>query len=221
MQEVETAKLGIFLDGPVTLTSDRIRLVYKGLSIWLAIEPHVGDVSGLRAIFLSRSRDMFKCRLSLAFGDNLPDGIKVPVLARELLRCTALLSDFLDASAVGVSGSDLICDAVYFHEVVSEYLAGGAFPALALVAFDKVDDRPSFVTRGLRRFTGQEVSIVGPGLDDSALMRRLVRLVHDMANYGAFQAPVTVPDFEENAEIQIEQVDDGTMVRAMVRFGPR
>lgn len=219
LRQAESPTSGIFLDLPTPAGDNRISFIFEGLSINVSVAPPAPDICDYEPIFLQHSRNDFRTQLSFEFGMALAGGMRVPELARGMLEFAGTLSLLLGASAVCSSEARLICDRDYFVEGVNAYVSGGAFPALALVGFEREDMSGTVTTRGLAPFVGQELHLEAKHLSSSEQMRRVVRIVHDMATYGPYDAPMVLPDLDEGWEISIEPDEISALVRALVRFG--
>lgn len=130
--------------------------------------------------------------IRLAPGPHLSGaGRMVPVL-----RCQAWLAAQLAAlpgvHAVAWHPAESWCAPDYYRESVLRWIAGGAFPGLALTSLASQPDG-SMRSVGLTPFAGQELHLL-PGLtgDDAERAKIALRLLHWLVESGGIHEPSTL-----------------------------
>ncbi|MBB4856955.1 hypothetical protein HNO88_000252 [Novosphingobium chloroacetimidivorans] len=91
-------------------------------------------------------------------GAHLSGGLTLAPVTRALLALSAELAVALPVRAVVWHPADAAIEPQRFSRSVLAWLAGGAFPALGLTALTQLGEG-IVVSRGLRHFAGQEVTV--------------------------------------------------------------
>jgi hypothetical protein len=212
----------LFLDEHAGRAGRDQTVIFEGLSFKLQIARSRKPASAAKTIFISTQPDMIATSVAIEFGPNLAGGLHIPAIVKAYLEFASILASEIDAAAVRIHAANLICGVDYFLEAVTSYVAGGPFPALALIAFDPLESGKGFQTTGLAAFAGQELLFEADAMPNSEMMRRVVRLVHDIAANGPIAHAETLPDIDEGAYIDIVPPDaDSLMVSAYLRFGAK
>ena len=89
---------------------------------------------------------------------------------------------------------------------------------LVTVDFEYKDEERTLLSSGLAWFSGQEIELNGGGLKGQDLVRRAVRLVHDIATNGAVNAHRLVPDLDSNRLIELTPMAEGDVLRCEICF---
>ncbi len=205
-------------DAAVTSLSS-YRFAKQGLTFDLHADKMVAGFRKYQRVFSTQSLDDFRAAFSISVGLNLGDGIKIPAIARAYLEFAAQLATDLNARSVAANHATLLTDCSYFVESVEAYRNQGPFPALAVIAFDRIDDGRSIQTRGLGAFSSQELLFDGGGLEEVDIMHRMIRLVHDICVNGPVLHPEHVRDLDGDGTIILEPVENGRMVKASIQYG--
>lgn len=195
------------------------KLIFEGLVFDVHFTKLRKPPTATHTIFYSGSRERLATALSIEFASHLAGAIRVPALVKAYLQLSVMLLEALDAEAVRVGEADLICGAEYFTESVEGYLSNGPFPALALIGFEESANGTGFHTKGLSAYCGQELSFVATSLPPGEMMRRVVRLVHDMATGGPITVPETLPDLDPRFCIELTPDQEQGLVTAILRNG--
>jgi len=211
----------LFVDAGASHGTRDQKLVFEGLAFELRFAELHRPPAASGTIFYSGGREQLRTSLSVDFANYLAGAFQVPALAKAYLELVMMLARALNARLIYVQSADLIIGTEYFVESVEGYLENGPFPALALIAFDETGDAAGFRTRGLAAFCGQELAFVASGLPQSEMMRRVVRLVHDMASGGPIRAPETLADLDPARVIDVIPDADHSLVTATLRNGPK
>jgi hypothetical protein len=161
------------------------------------------SLSGYRAVFADPPLGKSVTSLSIDFGPHLRAGGRSAPLARELLAVGADLAEKLAANLVVWNPGKLVSKEALFVESVQSYLNGGVFPVLVTVDFDYSSDESELRSTGLMWFSGQEIALAGCGLRGQQLVRRAVRLVHDIATNGAVVMAQKVSDLDDDKLIDL------------------
>lgn len=192
-------------DGPWRVLFDCI-----GFSIQLKASAEIATPA--RKIFTGYDAAQSKSVLTVAFDRIAVGGERVAPVAACLLKLCAFLASELDAKAVFWRPSSILSDRGYFCGAVSDYSNGGAFPALATVDFIFNAGKSSLRTIGLSWFSGQELDLRASQFSQGELVRRAVRIVHDIAVNGAVAEKLELADIESSNILRLEPVDGGTLL---------
>lgn len=206
-------------DGGMALEAAKARIVHRGAIFEVAITEQLSSFAKYRRVFADSFSDQMKIALALNLGAHLQHGMVVPAIAKAYLEFALTMANGLDACSVAANAAGVASGKDYFVESTSGYCTGGPFPALALVAYDRINNGASMQTRGLDVFAGQEILLAGNGLDELEMMRRMIRLVHEIATNGAVLRRETVGDLNANAAISLEPTKGGKLLRASIQYG--
>lgn len=180
---------------PVVNQSGNISILYQGiLSFELAVQSFSHSLSGFRTLFIDRHLPKNQTAIAIDFGPHLAGGNHVPPLARALLTLGATLATQLSAHAVIWYPAKIISDVSLFADSVDGYANGGIFPVMATVDFEYSDQERAINSMGLSWFSGQEIAIGGCDIGGQDLVRRAIRIIHDVAVNGAIILQQDVPD---------------------------
>ncbi len=196
-------------------------LICQALSLRVSVVDSVPELAEYEAIFLRDEVSVGKSALTVSFDHHLSGAQFIsPVVRTYLEHCANIASD-LHAVAVAWHPSQTLVQSDYFAEAVAAYVQDGAFPALALVHFDWDNDFATVRTQGLGWFSGQEIALNSAAANHSRseLMRRAVRLVHDIAVNGPVSAPQILADLDPDMQIQLCPDLSGTLLNARIVNG--
>ena len=145
-------------------------------------------------------------------GAHLAGAAAMLPVVRGCVALAAALATHTGAAAVVWIPARTAMATAYFSGVVEDWVSGGAFPALGLVAVEP--EGAGVTTEGLAFFTGQELEV--SGRDTTQAARIAVRMVHTLVCQAPLVTPVELvgPDGEP---LLAEPIGDGTRVRV----GPR
>jgi hypothetical protein len=195
-------------------TGPNFRLLHHGLEYLLLVSAAQVEIAHFDRIFCDSDVSSAKTALTINLGSNLDGGQFVAPIVLNFLTLAAKLAVAVDAKAVGWVPARLLSDTAYFSTTVDAYAKGGAFPVLSTVKLEFVDN--GLRTGGLSWFTGQELQITGEGISQSDLMRRAVRLVHDMATNGPVLVSQDLPDLDDGRMVRLNPSADGKQVAAAI-----
>ena len=177
-------------------------------------EPPV--LSGYRSVFFGTLTPGKSTLLSVKINEDLAGGERVAPIAKALLVFGARLARLLSAEAVMWTPAKIISDPAFFAENVENYAKGEIFPVLVTVDFDYEDEESKLVSTGLDWFAGQEIELGGAGLQGQDLVRRAVRLVHDICTNGAIVAHQLVPDIDAHNLIALTPTTEDNVLRCEI-----
>jgi hypothetical protein len=206
-------------DGVPGPESVKTRIVQHGAAFEVAITETLSPFTDYRRVFDEAVTDQRKAALAINLGAHLQHGMVVPAIAKAYLQFALTLAVGLDASSVAANAAGVVSGRDYFVESVSGYCDGGPFPTLVLVACDLVENRGSIQTRGMNIFAGQEILLAGNGLEEVEMMRRIIRLVHEIATNGPVLRPEMVGDLDPDAVIRLEPIESGKLLCASIQYG--
>lgn len=181
--------------------------------IWSEEEP---VLSGYRSVFFNASVSGKSTLLSVSLGENLAGGQLVAPIAKALLVFGARIASQLSAGAVMWTPAKIISNSAFFIENVENYAKGEVFPVLVTVDFDYEENERKLRSSGLAWFAGQEIELSGCDLHGQDLVRRAVRLVHDIATNGAIVLAQQVPDLDADKLIELTPVPDSQILRSEI-----
>ena len=181
--------------------------------IWTEAEP---VLSGYRSVFLGNLIPEKSVLLSVNLTEDLVGGERVAPIAKALLVFGARIARQLPVKAVMWTPAKIISEPAFFAENVENYARGEVFPVLVTVDFDYEDEERSLRSSGLAWFSSQEIELSGGGLHGQDLVRRAVRLVHDIATNGAVVAHQLVPDLDTDKLIELRPQPEGDVLRCEI-----
>jgi hypothetical protein len=189
----------IYDDSPANGPSWRV--IYKTLTFGLEVVNAPIEVAAYDRVFCLDGPSSANSMLSIGLDANLSGGEKTAPIAAALLEIGAYLCQYLTPAMIAWVPGKIVTDPAYFSEAVTDYVNGGAFPALAVVRFVFSPDDAAVRTEGLVWFSGQELELIGNGLTKADLARRAVRLIHDIAVNGPISGAEIVPDVTADASL--------------------
>lgn len=213
-------KLQLLVDGNadlmIEMSSDRSSLGAKlqqgsvGFDIIWSEEQPV--LTGFRSVFFGTPTPGKSTLLSINLNEDLAGGERVAPIAKALLVFGARIARQLSAKAVMWTPAKIISDAAFFAENVENYAKGEIFPVLVTVDFDYEDEERTLCSSGLAWFSGQEIQLSGGGLHGQDLVRRAVRLVHDIGTNGAMVTHQLAPDLDADNLIELIPTTEGNVL---------
>ncbi|RVQ69245.1 hypothetical protein EKN06_03335 [Croceicoccus ponticola] len=118
--------------------------------------------------------------------------ISVIAVIRDAVRLALALSGADRCLAVGWAAADSAMSAAYFRKVAADWLGGGPFPALGLVALES-DADDGLVSKGLAVVTGQELVIAAmPGMVVADRARIAIRMIDYLVGHGPVDQVETI-----------------------------
>ncbi len=172
------------------------------------------DIGGFKQIFCNVDEKSIGSVISIDLGSHLEGGEKVPAVVKTMLTAAAAIGGTTGAVAAIWSPARTISGFEYFARVVAEYSQGGAFPVLALVNFKK-DDDGAIRSNGLDWLSGQELCVSPTGFSETEIMRRVVRVAHDIAVNGPVTSDIDLVGIEDDESIELRPEGDVLAVRIL------
>jgi hypothetical protein len=194
-------------------------VVYLGVTFRMTISSAVPDLAGLKQIFCNLDPALVGCAIHISLGDHVAGGERVPAIIQALLGVAKKLGTSLGATVTIWHPANIMSGFAYFSEVVADYLGGGAFPVLALVSFKGGDDG-LITSNGLALLSGQELLADAGEMDQSEIMRRVVRVVHDIATNGPVRNAVTLAGIEPDEIVELQPLPDGGLLKMNATAAP-
>ncbi len=188
-------------------------ILYSGMQLKLSVTGGY-DISGFKQIFCNVDESSIGSVISIGLGDHLGGGEKVPAIVQAFLVAAAAIGEMTEAFAVMWIPAKTISGFEYFARVVAEYGDGGVFPVLALVNFKKEDDG-AIRSTGLDWLSGQELCVAPTGLSEAEMMRRVVRVAHDLAVNGPVTSEIDLDGMDENETVELRPSGDVLGVRIL------
>jgi hypothetical protein len=181
--------------------------------IWSETQP---VLSGYRSVFFGTLVPGKSVLLSVNLTEDLSGGARVAPIAKALLTFGAMIARQLSAKAVMWTPAKIISDPTFFAENVENYAKGEIFPVLVTVDFDYADEERKLVSSGLEWFAGQEIELGGGDLLGQDLVRRAVRLVHDISTNGAVDTHQRIPDIDADKLIELTPQPESNVLRCEI-----
>ncbi len=207
----------IVVDGLGQAERSRTTLVCDGVTVVCDWNVGQGNVASRKKIFSTINDDMVRSAMAISLHPHVGDGLKIPAIGKMFLSLGASFARQLSAIAVVWQPSALQTDTDYFVEVVDSYLSGGVFPVLPVVDFEFDDVDNMLRSNGLGLFCGQEFEFRSDQLERPDLVRRAIRLAHDLAINGAVEDEQDVPDIEPESVIHLAPSVDGTVLHCRIK----
>jgi hypothetical protein len=179
-----------------------VTLLYKGVTFTAKLLEQIDALSTYKPIFCNVGDEHISCALAIDLGDNVKGGETIAPIIKGLLSLARRLGQATGAVAVIWRPARILSGFSYFMESVQQYEEGGVFPVLALVDFD-MQTSGNIVTKGLNWFSEQELTFVAPNLSRADAMRRVVRIVHDIATNGPVLSAIEVGGLDVGEVIKL------------------
>jgi hypothetical protein len=187
------------------VAANRASIVHRGISIAIDFTmPSIGH-NKWQKIFTAFEPKASTRAIGLALGDHVAAAQHVAPVVKALFDAGAVVANGLDADAVLWQPAYIVTDTAYFVDAIDSYDTGGAFPAIATVDFDYDASRSELTSKGLHWFAGQELVLrnIAAPMNRVELMKRAVRLCHDIAVNGPVLIEQTVRDLDPDAAIYL------------------
>jgi hypothetical protein len=209
---------GFSLCQPCSDSGSVFEVIYCGVTLRLAIIPNVSNLAGLKQIFCNLEATSIGCAMEVGLGDHVSGGERVPAIIQALLGAGQKLGVAFGALGAIWHPASIVSGFDYFSEVVADYLAGGAFPVLAMINF-KAGDDGIINSTGLSLLAGQELRISAAGMNQNEIMRRVVRVAHDIAVNGPILAPAKLTGIEVHEVLKFHPEPETGLVRLTICSG--
>lgn len=210
-----SSELAIEMSSDQSFLSAKVQQGSVGFDvIWSEAQP---VLSGFRSVFFGNLVTGKSVLLSVNLTEDLAGGARVAPIAKALLSFGAMIARQLSAKAVMWTPAKIISDPAFFAENVENYGKCEVFPVLVTVDFDYEDEEHKLRSSGLAWFSGQEIELSGGGLYGQDLVRRAVRLVHDIGTNGAVVADQLVPDLDADKLIEMTLQPESNVLRCQIR----
>ena len=172
----------------------------KGVQLNISVETDAGDISGFKNVFCNIDQNLVGSAVSIQLGNHVEGGDRVAPILKAMLSAAAIIGQITGAFGVMWVPARTISGFDFYVRGVTDYDEGGVFPVLALVNFKKCDDG-NVRSTGLEWLTGQELVAAQSNWSDAELMRRIVRVAHDLAVGGAVTGETELPGIEAGERI--------------------
>lgn len=171
-------------------------------------QPPIGQPVGLRSLPAGEV-------VALTTGPHLAGSAGVLPVLRALAALGARMAALPGVMAVVWSPATAWVEPELYRRSIAEWLGGGAFPALVLIALER-ESNGAMVSRGLSLMTGQELRFEpDKRLPTAAMARLAVRLIHELVRFGPLreEKDFTGPEKEHLLAVPVR---GGTQVRILV-----
>jgi hypothetical protein len=204
----------VFYYEGVASAGPNFRLLYCGIEFRVSVHANAIRTDDFVRIFCRSDVATANATLTIALGDNLLGGQFVAPIILNLLMLAEKVATGLGANAVAWTPAQLLSDTAYFATTVGDYAKGGAFPVLSTVKL--LFSAGTLQTIGLKWFAGQELELKGEGLSQAEMVRRAVRIVHDIATNGSVLASQDIPDLDQGQFVRLNPSPEGDQVFAEI-----
>jgi hypothetical protein len=204
----------IFYYEGATSTGPNFRVLYCGMEFRVSVRANAIRTDDFARIFCLSDVATANATLTIALGDNLLGGQFVAPIILNLLMFAEKVATGLGAKAVAWTPAQLLSDTAYFATMIGDYAKGGAFPVLSTVKLLFSDG--TLQTMGLKWFAGQELELKGEGLSQAEMVRRAVRIVHDIATNGSVLVSQDIPDLDQGQFVRLNPSPEGDQVFAEI-----
>lgn len=198
------------------ISGQKFEIAYCGVTFLVFISHESGKFSGFKEMFYSYDSAEIQSGLNIALGAHVTGGERVPAIIRTLLDLAQKLGKSCHSQAALWRPANMVSGFDYFEQVVIEYLAGGAFPVLAMVNF-KSGPKGVIKTDGLTILCGQELQIESETLDDANMMQRAVRVAHDLAVNGPVNDHLSLDGPEVGEKLELKPVSGASLLTIQIR----
>lgn len=191
-------------------------IAYCGVTFLISISQENGKLSGLKEIFCGYDPVQIQSGLNIALSAHVAGGERVPAIIRILLELAQKLGASCQAVATVWRPAAIVSGFEYFEQAVNGYLAGGAFPVLAMVNF-RSGPKGVIKTNGLATLSGQELHIECEAFDDADIMHRAVRVAHDLAVNGPVSDHMSLDGLDVGEKLELEPMSGAGVLKVQIR----
>lgn len=188
-------------------------LQFEGVELNISWQKKCKNIHDYNQIFCNIHMAATYSLATISLGSHVKEGRKNPAVIASLFRLARELITAAKPIAVMWNVSQTMTDPNYFADAVDHYANGGPFPILSTINFMFENDKVH--TLGLAYFSNQEICYSGPSLNQSDAMKRVMRIVHDVAANGAYTNNIEVSGLEPNEKIAITLNDDIVQARSI------
>lgn len=150
--------------------------------------------------------------IGIALSDHIANAKHDSTINRAFLELARIIGEALDAASVIWQPAKLHIGFEYFAEASNQYITGGPFPVLIQIAISESPDG-IFQTFGLSYFSGQEMRLSAPShYQPNQVIKRLVRIAHDIATNGKIDAPTEAQGFTPGEKLSLAPNSDFSVV---------
>lgn len=195
----------------------RTTLLFNGLTFLCDWNVAPGKAGVRRKVFSTIGDDCVRAAIGLSLHPHIAEGLRMPEIAKAFLSLGASLASQLGAVAIVWQPTALQTDTGYFAEVVAFYADGGVFPVLPIVDFVFENSNGLLRSNGLYPFCGQEFELQAERMGHQELIRRAIRLAHDLATNGAVEEAQEVADIDPGFCIQLLPCEDAALLKCRIK----
>lgn len=199
---------------------DRLKAMIGGMSFTLT---HL-DTSEIDQTFTISDMEHIFCKpptkktpgIGIALDEHIMSARHSQTVNRALLQLARHVGQSLNAATIVWQPAQLHIGFDYFIGATDHYIAGGPFPVLAQIAISETA-KGEFQTSGLSYFSDQEITITAPaGYAPNEVVKRLVRIAHDIATNGKIEAKIETDGFVSGETLVLTPQDDGQSVEIII-----
>ena len=150
--------------------------------------------------------------ISIGFSGLVDSALPILPLVKSLLELASKFAASLPVAAVLWAPANIASGPKFFRNSVDDFVSGGAFPSLALVRFNSAEGN-ILRTNGLAWFSNQEVEFNTSDMDENEAIRRLVRIIHDIAENGAMAENIEVAGLDAGERLSLSVSAEEGVVR--------
>lgn len=160
--------------------------------------------------------------IAISHGEHIASAKHSGTVNRALLQLAKHVGQAIEAASIIWRPAQLQIGFDYFIGATDHYISGGPFPVLAQIAISETTEG-LFQTSGLSYFSEQEIRISAPpGYAPNEVVKRLVRIAHDIATNGKIDTKIETEGFVQGEKLSITPHKDREFVDvAIVAAHPR
>lgn len=189
-----------------------IELNFSGVRFNCEIFEPKGGYSEFKQIMLNSNLSMASSGIALGFSESVSSPQPILPLVKLLLELACIFAKSLAASAVLWKPAELASGPDFFQDSVQNFVSGGAFPSLSLVRFESTS-ASLLRTKGLAWFADQEIEFQATHLAENEAVRRMVRIIHDIAENGAITEDVETAGLDDGERVCLTLHPEEKLVR--------
>lgn len=192
-------------------------VIYSGLTFACDWNVAPMESANRRMVFSTIREEAIRTALGVSLHPHVEQGFRIPEIAKAFLALGARFAKQLGAISVVWQPASLQTDTDYFAETVESYASGGVFPVLPIVDFIFDDADQMLRSNGLGLFCGQEFELRADDMERQDMIRRAIRLSHDLATNGAVEDRQYVADIDADNVMQLCPSEDGRLLECRVK----
>ena len=175
---------------------------YEGVELDISLSESFANIHDYKKIFCNVDINELNTWLVISLGTHVRTGMKNSAIMASFFRLARRLVQLLQPEAIAWNITKIISDPDYFVDTIGHYENGGAFPILSTIDFIHESDE-RICSSGLAYFSEQEICYSAQNLKQADIMKRIMRIVHDIAVNGAYKHDMQLSGLEAEEKILV------------------